>query len=181
MRLIIVLLAALTATSMLYLPVRADGLESYKDDPRPRRGVYGYAYTVRQSRASWSCPPELSRRECRRIMAEVEQRRARRGRRDVYSTPRALRNVDPGPVRSASRRGRCAPYVKVNGPARWTNALAIGAARKEWRREVRTVHGERYIDERYSPDFRISRPRIVGDRGIAVRATAQGTPCAGDQ
>ncbi len=161
--------------ALLFIPswARADGYESYKDQPR---ATYSRAYTVQP--VSWRCPPEFSRHECRRIRAEAELRRARRTRQVAVYTPRALRNVDPGPERVARNSRRCAGYVKVDGPARWTNGLAMGAARKEWRRAVRTTYGERYIDENFSPNFRVSQPRIVGDRGFAVRSTAQGLACA---
>lgn len=148
---------------------------SYKDEPAI------YSYSIRTARGAWPCPEEFSARECRRLRLEIASRRAREDRpRKVAGRRPVVRDTLVRPARASFGGRRCAGYVKVDGPARWLSSLAIGAARKEWRRKVRTTYGERYIDETFSPNFRISQPRIVGDRGIAVRATAQGLACAGD-
>jgi hypothetical protein len=152
---------------------RADGYESYKDTAS---GSYSRAYTAQP--VSWRCPPEFSRHECRRIRAEAELRRARRTRQIAVYTPRALRNVDPGPERITRAGRRCASFLSVKGDARPSEFFARGSALKEWRKRIRTTGpGEAYIDERYSPDFRIGKCQIVGDRGILKRCTASGTPC----
>lgn len=163
----------------------ADGYEgSYKDGGYAARpSAYSYSYSIKQSRGGWECPREFARHECRRLQAEVARRRAREDRpRKVVMERRVpvYRDSEPRPSRAAFGGRRCAGFVKVDGPARWLSALATGAARKEWRRKVRTTYGERYVDESFSPNFSVSRPRIVGDRGIAVRATAQGLACSGD-
>lgn len=161
--------------ALLFIPswARADGYESYKDQPR---ATYSRAYTVQP--VSWRCPPEFSRHECRRIRAEAELRRARRTRQvAVYVTPRQLRNVDPGPERVVRAGRRCAGFISVKGDARPSEFFARGSALKEWRKRVRTGPGEAYVDERYSPNFRIGKCQIVGDRGIFKRCVAEGTAC----
>jgi hypothetical protein len=189
--LIVPIAAVLFAPSWL----RADGCNpntqdcgGYKDEapirPRARAQVYSYAYSIRPARGNWACPSELSRRECRRIQAEVDARRAREIRRAVprsryaeIRTPRELRDVDPGPERRSFGGKRCAGYFSVKGDARWTEAFARGSALKEWRKVVRTSVGESYIDEHYSPNFRVGKCQIVGDRGINKRCVAEGTAC----
>jgi hypothetical protein len=182
MRIVAILLAALAATSSLYVEAQADGYETggYKDEPAARRSANTYrdSYTVQPMRASYRCPPELrslSLRECRRIMAEVERRRARRARpakQIVYITPRELRNVDPGP-----RRGRCLSRVTETGPQRPTEGLARGAAWKKWRTEVRAAAGEQYMDDRFAVGESI-RCHITGANGVLKRCTVSAIPCS---
>jgi hypothetical protein len=161
---------------------------SYKDEPSfsPRAQLRKhYAYTVRSTRGNWHCPPELDRRECRKIQAVIDRRRARE---TVRSRPRdfAQRRIDRVDYRELTRAERrafggkkCAGYFKVEGDARITEGLARGNALKEWRQQVRISErgGEPFMDEAYSPNFRIGKCRIVGDRGINKRCTAEGTAC----
>jgi hypothetical protein len=170
---------AALALLLLAAPAQADGCNprhqdcgGYKDGPAPARRAYSYQAAPLRG---WACPPEFTRRECRRIQAEREARR-----RVASYTPRrqaAARYVDdsrPVRVRSASR---CGPYIAVKGDARWTEGLARGSALKEWRKQVRLSLNENYVDERYAQGFTVGKCRIIGDRGINKRCTAEGRPC----
>jgi hypothetical protein len=163
-------------------PERQDCGLSYKDEAAPIRR--GYSYQVRPLRAR-ACPPELAglqARECRRILAEAERRRARRS--ITYIAPRVPRyREEPRRYRFGEDRARpdgrrCGGYFSVEGDARPIEMYARGSAIKEWRKRVRTQGpGERYVDERYSPNFKVGRCRIIGDRGVLKRCTAEGTAC----
>jgi len=158
--------------ALLFIPswARADGYESYKDQPR---ATYSRAYTVQP--VSWRCPPEFSRHECRRIRAEAELRRARRTRQvAVYVTPRALRNVDPGPERV--RGSRCIARVSVTGVSRPTEGLARGNAWKRWRETVRASAGEAFMDDRYAIKQDV-RCHIASSGGWTKRCTVSAVPC----
>lgn len=154
----------------------ADGMEvSTKDG-------YSDSYSARTMRGSWTCPPEFSRGECRRIRAEVETRRARevRRQRSRYAeqvTPRVLRYADGGSERRSFGGKRCVGTYSVTGSARWPEKLARSNARAAWRRTVREAAGESYMDERFSPNFSDSSCHIVGDRGILSRCVARGIAC----
>lgn len=166
---------------------------SYKDEasvaPRRAARAYSYAYTVRPVRGNWECPDVFDRRECRRIRREIELRRAREVRRtrSRYVEPAQYRrDYDDGRderrsvnVKPSFGGKRCAGFFTVVGDARWTEGLARGSALKEWRKAVRTSEraGEQYVDERYSPNFRVGKCRIIGDRGINKRCTAEGIAC----
>ncbi len=183
MRIAILIAALLVPTLAL-----ADGQEgSTKDgwDSQPPRTAlsYSYAYGVRQSRGGWECPPEFSRRECRRIEAEAGRRRAREVRRAqprkqiVYVDRRAADTYGDRPAPRSFGGKKCAGYFTVKGDARPFERLARGSALKEWRKHVRTSAGESYIDENYSPNFQVGKCQIVGDRGINKRCVAEGIAC----
>lgn len=158
--------------ALLFIPswARADGYESYKDQPR---ATYSRAYTVQP--VSWRCPPEFSRQECRRIRAEAELRRARRTRQvAVYVTPRALRNVDPGPERIHG--SRCIARVSVTGVSRPTEGMARGNAWKRWRETVRASAGEAFMDDRYAIKQDV-RCHIASSGGWTKRCTVSAVPC----
>lgn len=169
--------------ALLFIPswARADGYESYKDQHSGGYSrSYARAYAVAPRRRVFSdCLAVFSAPECRRIRAEAERREARRIRQmAVYTTPRALRNVDPGPERVVRAGRRCAGFFSVKGDARPSEFFARGSALKKWRQRIRTEGpGEAYVDERYSPNFRIGKCQIVGDRGIFKRCVAEGTAC----
>jgi hypothetical protein len=158
--------------ALLFIPswARADGYESYKDQPR---ATYSRAYTVQP--VSWRCPPEFSRHECRRIRAEAELRRARRTRQvAVYVTPRQLRNVDPGPERIHG--SRCIARVSVTGVSRPTEGMARGNAWKRWRETVRASAGEAFMDDRYAIKQDV-RCHIASSGGWTKRCTVSAVPC----
>lgn len=158
--------------ALLFIPswARADGYESYKDQPR---ATYSRAYTVQP--VSWRCPPEFSRRECRRIRAEAELRRARRTRQvAVYVTPRQLRNVDPGPERIHG--SRCIARVSVTGVSRPTEGLARGNAWKRWRETVRASAGEAFMDDKFAIKQDV-RCHIASSGGWTKRCTVSAVPC----
>lgn len=148
---------------------RADGYESYKDTAS---GSYSRVYTAQP--VSWRCPPEFSRRECRRIRAEAELRRARRTRQIAVYTPRALRNVDPGPERIHG--SRCIARVSVTGVSRPTEGLARGNAWKRWRETVRASAGEAFMDDRYAIKQDV-RCHIASSGGWTKRCTVSAVPC----
>lgn len=172
------LIIPIAAVMLMPSWARADGYESYKDQHSGEYSrSYARAYAVAPRRRVFSdCRAVFSANECRRIRAEAERREARRVRQmAVYTTPRALRGVDPGPERV--RGQRCAGFFSVKGDGRWTEALARGSALKEWRKRVRTTVGEAFIDEKFAKNFRIGRCQIVGDRGITKRCVAEGVAC----
>lgn len=178
-KLLIIPMAAL----MVVLPrlARADGPPGYD---ATAKGA-AYAYTVKPARSTFRCPPDFSRTECndvRRIKRAVERRRQERyavtQRRRIYAAePRDRDYIAPARIDRRAAGKRCAGYFKVNGGARPMERFARGSALEEWRKRVRISVGEVYIDEKYSPDFRIGKCRIVGDRGIMKRCVAEGTAC----
>jgi hypothetical protein len=190
------LLLALLLGAAAFFPalVLADGYESYKDEPtayappRIKRSGYISAYTVRTTRGGWHCPAEFKRHECRRIQAEIDRRRARevvRARphslRDYASRPTArvqYRDISPSERRAFGGR-RCAGRFRVEGGARPSQALARGSALKEWRKLVRRSErgGLAYMDEKFSPDFRIGNCKIVNDGGWLTTCRAEGLAC----
>lgn len=189
-----IIVAAITLLACA-APASADGCNaryqdcgSYKDEVAPARARgYVYNYTTRSTRGGWECPAEFSRRECRRIRAEIEARRAREARRmtprikTVYVDQRGRYLDERDRPKSSFGGKRCGGYFRVEGPARLTERgplSARSAAIAAWRYRVRTEGpGERYVDERYSPNFTVGKCRIIGDRGALKRCTAEGTAC----
>jgi hypothetical protein len=184
------IMAAGVIVAISAIPAYADGCNprlqdcdvSYKDETPARARNYVYNYTTRSTRGRWECPPEFNRRECRRIQAEIEQRRAREVRRVaprvVYLDQRGRYLDERDRPKPGFGGKRCGGYFKVEGPARPILRYARGAAIKAWRHRVRTEGpGERYVDESYSPNFAVGKCRIIGDRGVFQRCTAEGTAC----
>lgn len=185
--------AALLGVMVLGADALADGSELSSKDAgyAPPQASYSYSYSARSTRGSWTCPPEFTRRECQRIRTEVELRRAREIRRTrarvVYVDPRGYsdrnerRYVEDRPAPRSFGGKRCGGYFSVEGDARLTEKgpySARSAAIKEWRHRVRTEGpGEQYVDEDYSPNFRVGKCRKIGDRGLLKRCTAEGTAC----
>jgi hypothetical protein len=187
--LIVPIAAVLFAPSWL----RADGCNpntqdcgGYKDEapvrPRARAQSYSYAYSVRPARGRWECPPEFSRRECRRIQAEVDLRRAREVRR---MRPRYIERAQ---YRSGDRYDddhrpgfggkRCIARVVAIGGQRPTETMAIGSAWKTWRSTVRATPGmgEAYMDDRYAIKKKVEC-HITGANGVLDRCTVSAVPC----
>lgn len=156
---------------------RADGYESYKDQHSGGYSrSYARAYVVAPRRRVFSdCLAVFSAPECRRIRAEAERREARRIRQmAVYTTPRALRNVDPGPERIHG--SRCIARVSVTGVSRPTEGLARGNAWKRWRETVRASAGEAFMDDRYAIKQDV-RCHIASSGGWTKRCTVSAVPC----
>jgi hypothetical protein len=156
----------------------ADGYEGSMKDG----ASYAYSYSVKQQRGSWTCPAEFSRRECSKIRQEVARRQARETRPRKVVVERRIpvyRDSYSSPVRAAFGGKRCAGFFSIKGDARPVERFARGSALKEWRKLVRTSDrgGEAYIDESYSPNFKVHKCQITGDRGLLLRCTAEGTAC----
>ena len=153
---------------------------SYKDAPA---AAYSYSYSIKQSRGSWECPPELARWECRRIKTVVEKRRARDHRprpakRYVERRIPVIRDVDGSsrPRRAQFGGKRCLSRVEVAGVSRPTEGLARGNAWKRWRETVRSAYGEQYMDNTFAVGERM-RCHIASSGGWTKRCTVSAVPC----
>ena len=145
---------------------------SYKDVPR----AYSYSYSVKQSRGSWTCPAEFSRKECRKLRQVIAQRRAREDRPRKVIVERRGPVVRDTMVKAQFGGKRCLSRVSVTGAQRPTEGLARGAAWKEWRSVVREASGERYMDDRYAVGEHV-RCHITGAGRLLKRCTVSAVPC----
>lgn len=150
----------------------ADGFEGSMKDGT----AYRYSYSVKQSRGSWACPPEFSRKECRKLRQVIAQRRAREDRPRKAIVERRIPVVRDTMVRARFGGKRCLARVTVTGNQRPTEGLARGAAWKEWRSVVRAASGEAYMDDRYSVGERV-RCHITGSGRFLKRCEVSAVPC----